>query len=108
MKLTEEHKENAGLVRDIVAALGIKFTTEEQQRFRDALCKKALTMAKVLDLVHVRRIHEALCGVEHASDAELAALSAMQARIGFHYKLGLMRSVKVPEVRRPAGKAVAK
>jgi hypothetical protein len=108
MKLTEEHKENAGLVRDIVAALGIKFTTDEQQRFRDALCKKALTMAKELDLAHIRRIHEALCGVERASDAELAALSAMQARIGSHYNLRALRTMPVPAVKRPERKAVGK
>lgn len=108
MKLNEKQKEDAGFVRDIEAALAIKFTNDKEQRFRDALCKLVIVKVKELDLAHIRRIHVALCDVERPSDAELAARGMLQARIATHYNLRELRGMELPAVQRPAQKGGAK
>lgn len=104
MKTSEETKEHAGLVRDLIAAIEIKFPADDYERdLRDALFRKAYAVAPSMDTAHVRRINEALCGMEFPSEIALALRRQTLTILAQTHKLKEYRNVKLPVIR-PAQK----
>lgn len=107
MKTTEETKEHAGFVRDVIAAAQIDFPTDHEREYREALFRAAFARVEEFEITHLRRMSEALCAMDFASDWTLALRQAVLDRIAKHHKLREYRSVKLPPIVRPK-KEVAK
>lgn len=107
MKTSEETKEHAGFIRDVIASCAIDFPTDHERAYREALFRAAFARIDEFEIAHLRRMGEALCEMDFASDWTLALRQAVLDRIAKHHKLRDYRSVKLPPIVRPA-KEVAK
>jgi len=95
----EDLKENAGLVRDVIAVAGIDYPADEfEKRFREALFKKAFTVVSTMDVAHVRRIHEALCDMDFPDASALALRRETMRTLARIHSLKAFRDVKLPTV----------
>ena len=104
MKTTtnEDMKENAGLVRDVIAAAGIDYPADEfEKQFRDALFRKCYATMPTMDVAHVRRIHEALCDMDFLSETALALRRQTMTRLANIHGLKSFRDVKMPKIAVP-------
>jgi hypothetical protein len=101
MKDKEELKEDAGLVRDIVALCAVKFPTNWERDLRDGMFRKAFTLVPKMETHHVRRINEALCEMDFPTDSALALRQATLTRLANHHELKKFRKVALPIIQRP-------
>lgn len=101
MKDKEELKEDAGLVRDIVAMTGIDYPTNWERDLRDGLFRKAFTLVPQMETHHVRRLNEALCDMDFPTDTALALRQATLTRLANHHELKKFRRVVMPAVQKP-------
>lgn len=112
MNTAEETKKNAAFVRDLIAMIEIKFPADDYERgLRDGMFRKAFSLAPEMDEMHIRRINEALCGMEFPSEAALGLRRQTLTLLAQAHNLKEFRNVKMPFIRpaaRPEGKAVAK
>lgn len=112
MKSAEEIKKDAAFVRDLIALIEIKFPADDYERnLRDGMFRKAFAIAPQMDEVHIRRINEALCAMEHPSESALGLRRQTLTLLAQAHKLKEFRNVKLPVIRpatKPEGKAVTK
>ncbi len=106
MKTKEELTEDVGLVRDVEAWCGTVCANDNERNFRDALFRKTYSVIGSLEMPHVRRINEAICGMDFPSATALGLREAIMNRLATHHKLREFRNVKMPLVTPPppAGK----
>lgn len=102
MKDKDELKEDAGLVRDIVALCGVDYPTNFERDLRDGLFRKAYTLVPGMETVHVRRLNEALCEMEFLTPAALGLRQATLTKLAQHHDLKKFRKVNMPEIAVPA------
>ncbi len=102
MKDKEELKEDAGLVRDLVAMCGVDFPTNFERDLRDGLFRKAFTLVPKMETHHVRRINEALCEMDFPSEVALGLRQATLTRLARHHDLKAFRKVEMPKVSVPS------
>lgn len=101
MKTKEELSEDVGLVRDIEAWCGTTCANDNERNFRDALFRKAFAVLSTLEMPHVRRINEAVCGMEFPSATALGLRDAILKRLAEHHGLKKYRDVKMPLIQPP-------
>ena len=101
MKDKEELKEDAGLVRDIVAVCSLKFPTADESKMRDSLFRKTFTLVSKLEIHHIRRINEALCDLDYASETAAGLRQATLYRLARYHDLKSFRKVEMPKVSVP-------
>lgn len=99
MKTKEELQEHAGLVRDIIAGCGVDYPADDYERdIRDAYFRKAYALINDIEIVHVRRIHEALCEMKFPTATALGLRRATFTRLAQHHRLKDYRAVKMPVI----------
>lgn len=104
MKPKDELQQDAGLVRDIEALCGIDFPADDTERnARDAFFRKAYVAvtSKTLEVQHVRRIHESLCGMKFPTPTALGLRRATIEYLARHHDLKSYRAVKIPLIDPP-------
>ena len=102
MKPKDELKEDAGLVRDIIATAGVDYPANDFERdLRDGLFRKAFTLVPKMEITHVRRINEALCEMEFPSAAALGLRHATLKRLAEYHRLKDFRRVNMPVITPP-------
>jgi len=101
MKDKDELKEDAGLVRDIVAMCGVDFPTNWERDLRDGLFRKAFTLVPKMETHHVRRINEALCEMDFPTPTALALRQATLTHLAQHHDLKKFRKVNLPNIAVP-------
>jgi hypothetical protein len=105
MKTAEETKENAGFVRDLIALIGIDFPADKfEADLRDAMFAKAFALVPTMDIVHVRRLNEALCEMEFPTPAALGLRRATLTALAKAHHLKEYRNVNMPRIAPPAVK----
>ena len=101
MKDKDELKEDAGLVRDIVATCGVDYPTQFERDLRDGLFRKAFTLIPKMEVMHVRRLNEALCDMDFITETGMALRQAAQVKLAGHHELKKYRKVAMPSVNVP-------
>jgi hypothetical protein len=97
MKDAADTKKDAAFIRDLIAMIGIKFTADKrEQDLREAMLRKAFAEVPAMDETHVRRLHEALCAMDFATDAALAVRRATGDRLARVHNLRAYREIKLP------------
>ena len=104
MKTKEQLTEDAGLVRDIESWAGTTCADDNERNFRDALFRKAFAELPNLEMPHVRRINEAICGMDFPSPTALGLRSAILTRLAQHHNLKQYRGVQMPLINCPIAK----
>jgi len=99
MKDKEELKEDAGLVRDIVAVCGLDYPTNFERDLRDGLFRKAFTLVPAMEIQHVRRMNEALCEMDFPTDAALGLRQATLTHLAQYHDLKKFRKVQMPVIQ---------
>lgn len=105
MKTKEELTEDVGLVRDVEAWCGAVCADDTERNFRDDLFRKAYEELPKMQISHVRRINEALCGMDFPTPTALGLRRQTLEVLGRHHNLKNYRNVKMPmiAVPQPAG-----
>lgn len=101
MKSKEELTEDVGLVRDIEAWCGTVCANDNERNFRDALFRKAFAVLPKMEMPHVRRINEAVCGMDFPTPSALGLRDAVLNRLATHHNLRQFRNVKMPVITPP-------
>ena len=102
MKTKEQLTEDVGLVRDIEAWCSAFCANDNERNFREALFRKAYAeLPKLENIAHVRRINEALCGMDFPSATALGLREGVLKRLAEHHKLKDYRNVKMPNIAVP-------
>lgn len=106
MKDKDELKEDAGLVRDVEAMCGVDYPTNFEIGLRDGLFRKSFATLDKMEIVHVRRVNEALCAMKFPTPAALALRQATLTKLATHHELKKFRKVDMPIIKVPeaAGK----
>ena len=99
MKTKDQLLEDAGLVRDVEAWCKVGYPADDTERnFRDALFRKAFAGLGALEIAHVRRLNEALCGMDFPTPAALALRRETLNALARHHQLRKYRDVKMPAI----------
>lgn len=103
MKNKDELQRDAGFVRDVVAQAQVDFPASDFERdLRDAMFRKAYSDVPAMEITHVRRLHEALCGMKFPTSSALGLRQALMIRLAEFHELKRYRTVKMPAVTMPA------
>jgi len=106
MKTKEQLTEDVGLVRDVEAWCGTNRADDTERNFTDALCRKAYEELPKMQIAHVRRINEALCGMDFPTATALGLRRQCLEVLARHHNLKNYRNVRMPLITppMPAGK----
>lgn len=110
---TDDMKEQAQLLRELVAFSNKKFPTDEDLKFRAAVMKRIYTQLEHYDRPQLVRMVEATCDIDYPTATDRNFHDQVMARLGRLHSLADMRKVEIPgkwsdaNCRRPAPSAVA-
>ena len=106
MKTKEELTEDVGLVRDVESWCAAHCADDTERNFRDALFRKSYEELPKMQIAHVRRINEALCGMDFPSPTALGLRRQCLEELARHHNLKNYRNVRMPLITppSPAGK----